>query len=309
MSIHHQPILVDEILEIFKPVNLNVFVDGTLGAGGHAEAILKAHPEITRYIGIDQDPDARELAAARLGPLGRGVEILPENFRALPSILASLQLNQVDGILLDLGVSSMQLDRPERGFSFREEGPLDMRMDTTQGITAADILNTWEERDLSCLFRDFGEEPRHRLAASAIVKARPLTTTSDLLRALETVMRKDPKKRIHPATLVFQALRIAVNGELDAVREVIPEALRALRKGGRMAVLTFHSLEDRIVKHAFQLAASDKLSTRGFGGVFLDKTPEIRILSRKPIVAGLEEQATNPRSRSAKLRVIEKTID
>lgn len=298
--------MLNEILELFESLTIKVFVDGTLGAGGHARALLEAHPEIEHFIGIDQDPDARAIASERLKQFGDRVTIVPGNFRALGSILASLEVDAIDGMLLDLGVSSMQLDRPERGFSFRESGPLDMRMNSEEGMTAAELVNTLEEGELARILRDFGEEPRARAAARAIVAARPLATTEDLLACLDGVLRKDPRKRIHPATRVFQGLRIAVNAELDVIREVLPQALPLLRTGGRLAVMSFHSLEDRIVKRYFQEAASDKHSTSGWGGVFLDKTPELRLLTRKPMMAAEAELLENPRSRSAKLRAVEK---
>jgi 16S rRNA (cytosine1402-N4)-methyltransferase len=211
-------------------------------------------------------------------------------------------------MLLDLGVSSMQIDVGQRGFSFSKDGPLDMRMDPSNPITAADIVNTWPQKDLARLFRDSGEEKRWKQAAGAIAKERekePINTTGRLVQILYPVLF-NRKKSIHPLTLVFQALRISVNKELDVLKEVLPKAIKRLKKGGRLAVISFHSLEDRPVKQAFNYAASDKESTSGIGGVFLSKDKEVNILTRKPITPSDEEILGNPRSRSAKLRVVEK---
>lgn len=311
MSSHHASVLMQEVLHIFEGRLIYCFVDGTLGAGGHSEAILKAHPEIDLLIGIDQDPVARAIAEERLAPWNKKVRIVPGNFSDLNQHLSLMKIDHVDGILFDLGVSSMQFDLPEKGFSFMRKGPLDMRMDPTQELTAAYIVNHWSERDLGRIFRDYGEEKRWRAAAFAIVSARkaaPISTTLELTAALSQALKPHPfKKEIHPMTLVFQALRIAVNAELETLESVLPVAIDKLNTGGRLGVISFHSLEDRIVKNAFRFAASDKMDTSGFGdGVFLDKEPIVNILTKKPIIPTTEEIAENPRSRSAKLRVIEK---
>ncbi len=304
----HVSVLLEEVRQAFAVKRLYTFVDATLGAGGHAEAILQDHPEIVRFVGIDQDPDARAIAAKRLQPWKDKVIIVPGNFSELSQHLNNLKINTIDGILFDLGVSSMQLDQAEKGFSFSKEGPLDMRMNPEGELTAATIVNTWSEKELARIIRDYGEEKQWRKAAYAIVQERakePIVTTSQLAALLNrSLFRK--KKELNPATLVFQALRICVNSELEVVEKTIPLAIQKLSKGGRLAVISFHSLEDRIVKRAMQFAASDKWDNSGIGGVFLDKAPEVCLVTRKPLIATEEETNRNPRSRSAKLRIIEK---
>lgn len=297
----HIPVLTQELLAFFGPVSLKIMVDGTTGAGGHAEALLKAHPEIEQYIAIDQDPVALKIAQERLKGWDK-VTFVQANFSQLGQILGSLQ---VDGVLLDLGVSSMQLDQPERGFSFMQEAPLDMRMDPTQELTAHEIVNLWDEREIGRILRDYGEEKRWRAAAHAIVEGRPIETTRDLVELLTPVL-KQHKKNIHPLTLVFQGLRIAVNGELEALQKVLPLIIQSLHPGGRCAVISFHSLEDRIVKQFFAKEALDKADTTGLAGLFQTVTPQVQLLTRKPVVANEQEVQNNPRSRSAKLRVVEK---
>lgn len=306
---HHQSVLLSEFLNVFSGLQIATFVDGTVGAGGHAKALLDAHPEIKLLVGIDQDPDALALAAETLAPYGEKVRLLKGNFAEIVKLLAEINITAVDGILVDIGVSSMQLDRPERGFSFMREGPLDMRMDPQGPLTAADIVNTWDEWDIGKVFRDYGEEKQWRRAAKAVVERRerqPFETTKDLADCIESAIKLPPYAKIHPATLVFQGLRIAVNRELERLKCFIPDALKLLNLSGRLAVISFHSLEDRIVKENFAYFASDKESTSGIGGMFLDKKPEARLLTRKPVVATPSEVQSNPRSRSAKLRALEK---
>lgn len=306
----HIPVLLNECLAAFSHLNMKIYVDGTLGAGGHAEAILRAHPEIEHFIGIDQDKDALEIAKNRLTkefPI-RKMSFIFGNFSNVASHLKTIGITSIDGILVDLGVSSMQLDQTERGFSFMRDGPLDMRMNRHVGITAADIVNTWDERDLANLFFRYGEEKQSRRAAYAICKARelkPFETTLELASCIEKSIKKI-KWDIHSATKIFQALRIAVNGELDHLENLLPQAVKLLNQGGRLAVITFHSLEDRIVKQSFAYHASDKESTSGIGGMFLSKEPILKLVTRKPQEADETEVRSNPRSRSAKLRVIEK---
>lgn len=304
-KVPHQSVLLKECLLAFDDLKIETFVDGTLGAGGHAEAILSAHPEIERFIGIDQDPSALKIAKKRLENF-QNVRFIHGNFSDLETILE--KSCSVDGILVDLGVSSMQLDQGERGFSFMRDGPLDMRMNPTEGISAKDIVNTWDEKPLADLFYRYGEEKQSYRAARAIIEARqqkPFETTLELANLIEKKLKR-VRWDIHPATKIFQAIRIAVNGELTRLEAFLPQALKALRPGGRLAVITFHSLEDRIVKQRFAYFASDKESTSGIGGMFLDKTPEGRLVYRKALVASEEEVDGNPRSRSAKLRVLEK---
>lgn len=299
----HKSVLLNEVLWAFKDLTLNTFVDGTLGAGGHSGAILSQHPEIKQLIGIDQDPSALRLAQENLAPFKGKCHFIHANFSALADVAS-----QADGILVDLGVSSMQLDQAERGFSFRFEAPLDMRMNPDNSLSAQEIVNTWEEGALGKIFRDYGEEKRWRRAAHAIVEGRkkkPIETTQALVNLLEPHLY-DPRSKIHPLTRVFQALRIAVNRELEVLETFLHQALKTLAPGGRLAVISFHSLEDRIVKQQFRDWASDKVSTTGLQGLFLDKEPEGIVITSKPMEASEEEVSENPRARSARLRVFEK---
>jgi 16S rRNA (cytosine1402-N4)-methyltransferase len=281
-----------EVLDALRPAPGGTYVDCTVGAGGHAVAILEASAPGGRLLGIDTDPSALAIAAARLAPFGDRVRLVQRNFRELQHVLSETQTTAPDGILLDLGVSSMQLDRPERGFSFQADGPLDMRLDQTAGRTAADLVNTLPERELADLIFRYGEERYSRRVARAIVGRRSsarFERTADLAHTVASRVGRGGGRGIHPATRTFQALRIAVNDELGGLEEVLPQAADALAPGGRLAVISFHSLEDRIVKQ------------------FLRSRPEtLAILTKKPIVASPEEQRGNPRSRSAKLRFAEK---
>lgn len=304
----HISVLLEEVLSLFEEKTLDTFIDGTLGLGGHSEAILNAHPEIKRLIGIDQDDNALSYARERLAPWQAKVKIAKGNFSEITRIAKENGSEEADGILLDIGVSSIQLDKAERGFSFMREGPLDMRMDPASDLTAEGIINGYSESELSTLFWRYGEEPQSKRAAKMIVEARkkePITTTLQLASILEPLVPKY-KQRIHPATLIFQALRIAVNDELGVLQQLLPAALNMLKPNGVLAIISFHSLEDRIVKEFFREQASDKVSTSGIGGMFLDKEPAVKILTRKPLTASDLEISNNPRSRSAKLRAIEK---
>jgi 16S rRNA (cytosine1402-N4)-methyltransferase len=308
MSSPHVSVLLTEVLHHFQESSLSFFVDGTLGAGGHSFAILQEHPEIELLIGIDQDPLAREIGAERLSPWKNKIKIVEGNFSQLDFFLNNLGIKKVDGILLDLGVSSMQFDIAEKGFSFMRDGPLDMRMNPKEELTAHEVVNTWTEHQLGRIFRDYGEEKQWRQAAKTIVAARnekPINTTLELAQVLNPLFSWK-KKGINPLTLIFQALRICVNRELEVLELVLQQAILRLNKGGRLAVISFHSLEDRIVKNILRFAASDKYDTSGIGGLFLDKEPVVKLITRKPICASNEEINVNPRSRSAKLRVIEK---
>lgn len=305
----HISVLPQEVLESFDDCNCKCFVDGTLGAGGHSRLILEKHDEIEKLIGIDQDLSAIEIAKQHLSPWLSKVCFVHSNFRHIENVVKNQGKENVDGILLDLGVSSMQLDRQERGFSFMREGPLDMRMDTTQETSAYDIINFWPEEELGRIFRDFGEEKKWRLAARVIVEARndnDIKTTTQLANILNPFFKWNPKKKINPLTLLFQGLRIAVNDEIGLLEQALTKAIALLAPKGRLAVISFHSLEDRIVKNIFRNEASDKVEGSGIGGIFLDKTPTVKLITRKAIVPSAEEMAINPRARSAKLRVIEK---
>ena len=282
----HKSVLPEEILGFFEGICVKRFVDGTVGAGGHAKFVLAAHSEIEKFYAVDRDKSALILAKEALSDFAN-VEYCHANF-------AKLQLENIDGILLDVGVSSMQLDQGERGFSFMRPGPLDMRMDQTQRLTAFEVVNCYGEKRLGEIFRDYGEERRWKRAAAAIVEARrrdKIETTADLVEVLKPVLGWQ-RKHFNPMTLIFQALRIEVNGELDALEQGIRWAVGALNSGGRLAVISFHSLEDRIVKHTFlKLKVEEK---------------SVNILTKKPVLPTDVEAKTNPRSRSAKLRVVEK---
>ena len=309
MTLPHLSVLKDACLHVFEGMQLRIFVDCTLGAGGHSEAFLQAHPEIEALVGIDQDPEGQRIASQRLAPWKEKLRLVKGNFDQLSKHLDALSIDKVSGILIDMGVSSMQLDQPEKGFSFMRDGPLDMRMDPEGKVTAADIVNSWPEEELARIFRDYGEEKQWRKAARVLVEARKtktFVTTRDLVDTLHPPLYRFSKKGIHPLTLIFQALRICVNRELEVIETILPQAIERLESGGRLAVSTFHSLEDRIVKHAFQDYASDKVDTAGIGGMFLDKEPLVDMITRKPLKAADEEVAQNPRSRSAKLRVVQK---
>lgn len=310
----HFSVLQTEILQAFESVNLTCFIDGTLGAGGHAQLLLENHPELKFYLGIDQDPQALQLATQRLSKWKN--QFLPQagNFAQFDEFIKKNQLPRPSGILIDLGVSSMQLDQAERGFSFMREGPLDMRMDPQNTLSAKEIVNEWSEHELARLFRDYGEEKKWRLAASVICQARketPIETTKQLVNLLSAhLCNYQKKKAIHPLTLVFQALRIAVNRELEVLEQFLAKAMNYLAPQGRLAVISFHSLEDRLVKMQMRLAASDKWDCSGIGGgLFRDKQPTVTLITKKPIEASQEEIALNSRSRSAKLRIIEKLKD
>jgi len=295
----HAPVLLNEVLIALQPYSGGVYIDGTVGAGGHAAAILRqAQPE-GRLFGLDQDPMALALAQQQLAPFGTQVTLIHANFEQL----GRLALPQVDGILLDIGVSSMQLDQNERGFSFQTDGPLDMRMNTTTGETAADLVNTLPEDELANLIYQYGEEPRSRRIAKAIVQARPIERTLPLAQLIAKV--KPGYSRIHPATQTFQALRIAVNDELGVLARVLPQAIALLKPGGRLAVITFHSLEDRIVKQFFKQESTDCLCPTEQPFCTCQHHATLRLITKKPITAAESEIAVNPRARSAKVRVAE----
>jgi 16S rRNA (cytosine1402-N4)-methyltransferase len=280
----HIPVLMREVLEIFAGKTLRVFFDGTLGAGGHARAILEHHPEIERYIGCDRDPRAHELASAILAPWREKVEFRRGSYAEEIKNVDRC----IDGFLIDIGVSSMQLDEKERGFSFTGDAPLDMRMDPEGDLTAETIVNRYPEAELARIFYEFGEERRSRQVAKAIVEARKkrrIRTTAQLVEVIKPVATRG---KLHPATLVFQALRIVVNDELGQLERGIDGAIHRLCPGGRIAVISFHSLEDRIVKNHLR-----------------DAKEKVKVLTKKPMVASAEEIRANPRSRSAKLRAAE----
>jgi 16S rRNA (cytosine1402-N4)-methyltransferase len=307
-SVQHVPVLLEDVLNGLRIRQGGVYLDGTVGAGGHTFEILARHPSV-KVVGMDRDPAALEIAAGKLARFGERAVLVHGDFRCLDEALDSRGVGSVDGILLDLGVSSMHLDLPERGFSFTREGPLDMRMDQTDGLTASVIVNTWEEGDLARMFFRFGEEKRARDIARAIVRERKkgiIRTTGHLARVVASVPGMGRVRKIHPATRTFQALRIEVNRELDALEEAIPKGIERLAPGGRMAVISFHSLEDRIVKRGFRREENPCRCPRELHECRCGMLSRGKVITRRPVVPSEREMEENPRSRSAKLRIFEK---
>ncbi len=307
MSDYHQPVMVAEILEsLLSDVDPLVVVDMTLGGGGHSQALLTKMPATAQLIGLDRDDQALQHAGSRLAHDSR-FRAHKASFAEFDEALDELQVGQVDGVLMDLGVSSHQLDEAERGFSFQTEGPLDMRMDRRQARTAADLLAETGEEELANLIYRYGEERKSRQIARAIVAARkrkPFKTTKELATLITEVVGRKEKK--HPATRTFQALRIAVNNELDQVEQGLNQAVRRLAPGGRIAVLSYHSLEDRLVKQAFQRQTGRCICPRELPVCACEPKKSLKILTRKPVTASDAEIKTNPRARSARLRVAQK---
>jgi len=289
-----------------QPRNLGRYVDGTLGAGGHARGILEACAPDGRLLGLDVDPQALALARETLAPYGERARLVQASYETLAAQLAALHWQEVDGILLDLGASSMQFDQPERGFSFLQDGPLDMRFGPSAPHSAADLVNELDQDELADLIFRYGEERDSRKIARAILNARPLHTTRELAAVIEAVSPRRHGDRLHPATRTFQALRIAVNEELAAVEHTLPQAVTSLRSGGRLAVISFHSLEDRIVKEYFRSQSKDLVNPPYERIYEVERMAIIKEISRKPIVPTEEEMRENARARSAKLRVAEK---
>jgi len=299
-----------EVLQYLAPRSGGVYLDGTLGAGGHSELILEASGPDGLVYGIDRDPSALAAASQRLERFGNRFRPLRGSFGDLAELLASQGVGAIDGLLLDLGVSSPQLDRAERGFSFRADGPLDMRMDPSQGDTAADLVNSLSERELERAIKEYGEERWARKIAQRIVAARqerPFETTLQLAELVErTIPRRFQEDRIHPATRTFQGLRILVNSELEQVEQGLQAGIDLVRPGGRLVVISFHSLEDRIVKQRLRDAASGCRCPRQLPQCVCGQKPLLRVLTSRPVMAGDAELAENPRSRSAKLRAAER---
>jgi 16S rRNA (cytosine1402-N4)-methyltransferase len=301
----HLPVLYHEIIHFLQPRAGGLYVDCTVGAGGHAQGILEASNPDGKLLGLDLDPQALALAQKRLISFGGRVVLKQASFVTLGVQLESLGWPAVQGILLDLGVSSMQLDTPERGFSFRSEAPLDMRFDPEASITAADLVNNLPEAELADLIYQYGEERRSRAVAQAIVAARPVNTTRQLAEVIAKVTRSG-KPGIHPATRTFQALRIATNRELEAIEEVLPQSVEALAPGGRLAVISFHSLEDRIVKQFFRRESRECLCPPKQPQCTCGHKASVMEITRKPVRSSEMETLENPRSRSSRLRIAEK---
>jgi len=298
----HVPVLYDEVLSGLQVGPGGTWVDGTVGPGGHARGILERSGPDGHLLGIDRDSAALDHAAAELAPFGDRVVLRKGDFRDLAALASGAGFERVNGVLLDLGVSSLQLDRPERGFSFQAEGPLDMRMAGEGSPTAADIVNEWPVDRLADLFYRYGEERLSRRVARAIVAARPLRTTQELARVVAAAVG-GRAGGIHPATRTFQALRIAVNDELQALEEALPQAVALLRPGGRLAVISFHSLEDRIVKQYMVRESRDCICPPRLPACVCGHRATVALVTHKPVRPAEDEVARNPRSRSARLRI------
>ena len=302
-SFHHESVLAMEMVDFLRPAPGRTFLDGTLGGGGHSALLLKAG---ARVIGFDRDPEALTHSRKKLEPYGKQFTGVEGNYADAPTILPGLGIGQVDGVLLDLGVSSHQLDTAERGFSFQREGPLDMRM-STNGITASDLVNTSEASELARIFREYGDEPRAIQFAARIIRARqkaPIATTRELAELI-AAGRSGPR---HPATRVFQALRIAVNDEIGSLEEALPAFANLLAPGGRLAVITFHSLEDRIVKHFFRRHSVEEIDDPTWPAARPNPHLLFNALTPRSVTASPGEIERNPRSRSARLRVVERRV-
>ena len=307
----HAPVTLERTIELLAPaleVEGAVFVDGTLGLGGHSEAFLERFPNLT-LVGIDRDTNALALAGERLARFSNRIHLVHAVYEEIEDVLDELDIDEVHGILLDLGVSSMQLDEADRGFAYSYEAPLDMRMDATQGKTAADIVNSYSEQDLARIFKEFGEERYAKGVAKAIVEARktaPFSTSSQLAGLISKVIPFIPGKSSgHPAKRVFQALRIEVNGELEVLERTMPASIRSLAVGGRIVVLSYHSLEDRIVKQAL-VAAANSSAPLELPFELPEHAPVLRLLVKGAEAASAEEIAVNPRAASVRLRAAEK---
>jgi 16S rRNA (cytosine1402-N4)-methyltransferase len=301
---YHRPVLVTEAIELLSPHPGSLILDGTCGGGGHTEAILRTGADV---LALDQDPDAIEFARQRLAEFGSRVTLRHANFRNAAQVLDELGIAQIGGALIDLGVSSRQLENGERGFSLMRNGPLDMRMDPRRELTAGEVVNTYSEEELTRIFRELGEEPAARRIASQIVKLRKETSFRDtvtLAKAVEKIVARHGRR--HPATQVFQALRMEVNDELGALKEGLVALTSRLEPGSRIAVITFHSLEDRIVKNFFRDRSREWLDRPEWPEPRPNPEFELRIVNDKPIEPDAIEQRANPRSRSAKLRVAER---
>ena len=306
---HHVSVLLQECLDGLNIKSDGIYVDGTLGGAGHSSQIAK-RLTTGRLIGIDRDPVALQAAGERLKPYADRVTLVHSNFCEIKSVMQTLGISGVDGILLDLGVSSPQLDDGNRGFSYMADAPLDMRMNSQDALDAKIVVNTWSQEELRRILYTYGEERYAPQIAAAICRRReekPIQTTLELVDIIRSAMPPAAlREKQHPAKRSFQAIRIAVNDELGSVEKIMEDAIPLLNPGGRLAVITFHSLEDRIVKTAMSAAAKGCTCPPNFPVCVCGNKPKVKLISRKPIIAGDEELQVNPRSRSAKLRVCEK---
>ncbi|HXZ94854.1 MAG TPA: 16S rRNA (cytosine(1402)-N(4))-methyltransferase RsmH [Dehalococcoidia bacterium] len=301
----HVPALLDEVIAGLQPRRGGYFIDCTVGLGGHATAILERISPTGRLLGIDADPEAIKVSQDKLRDYGEAVTLVNDNFANLEAICERYHFHPVDGILFDLGVSSLQLDTAERGFSFHLDAPLNMRFDPGQGLTASDIVNSFSEQELSRLIERYGEERHSRRIARHIIQNRPIATTVELARLVEQVLG-GKRTKIHPATRTFMALRIAVNSELQNLEQALNQTPNLLRPGGRLTVISYHSLEDRIVKQFMRYAASSCICPPGTVICRCGHVPTLKLISRKVIKPTSLEIESNPRSRSAKLRIAER---
>lgn len=306
---HHQSVLPDEVIHFLEPMDGKTYLDGTLGGGGHASLILEKAPGAL-LIGIDRDKSALAAAGARLAVHSECIKLVHGDFANVAEHLGTLGITALDGFILDLGVSSHQLDTRERGFSFQQDAPLDMRMDTSNGETAAGLVNDLPEQELERIISEYGEERWAKRIASFIVKERAESPIATTFRLVDIIKGAVPKakwdERIHPATRTFQALRIAVNSELDSLERGMRATLDLLKPGGRGVIISFHSLEDRIVKHIFREYAEGCTCPRQMPVCVCGKHPRVKVLTNRPVTATQIETKENPRARSAKLRAIVK---
>ncbi|MDD6690489.1 MAG: 16S rRNA (cytosine(1402)-N(4))-methyltransferase RsmH [Lachnospiraceae bacterium] len=310
MEFHHIPVLFEETIANLNIRPSGIYIDGTLGGAGHSYEIAKRLTEGGRLVGIDQDEDAIQAATAHLSPFADRVTIVHDNYEHIPEIAERLGIREADGILLDIGVSSYQLDNPERGFSYNEDEPLDMRMDQENPVSAKTIVNTWSAEDLARILKDYGEERYAGRIAENIAKARkqhPLETTGELVAIIRSsIPMKMQEKYGNPCKRTFQAIRIACNRELDVLQDSIDSLIDLLAPGGRLCIITFHSLEDRIVKNAFRRNENPCTCPPEFPVCVCGKKSKGTVITKKPITASEEELAANKRAASAKLRVFEK---
>ena len=310
MEFKHKSVLLNETIDGLNIKPDGIYVDGTLGGGGHAYEVCRRLGEKGSIVGIDQDAAAIEAASARLKDFGEKVTIVRSNYCDMKSKLHELGIDKVDGIVLDLGVSSYQLDTAERGFSYREDAPLDMRMDTRQKMTARDIVNDYTEADLYRVIRDYGEDKFAKNIAKHIVQARavkPVETTAELSEIIRaSIPMKFQKKSGHPAKRTFQAIRIELNRELDVLRDSLDDMIDLLNPGGRLCIITFHSLEDRIVKSSFRKNENPCICPSHFPVCVCGNVSKGKVITRKPILPSEEELTVNSRSKSAKLRIFER---
>ncbi|MDD2365564.1 MAG: 16S rRNA (cytosine(1402)-N(4))-methyltransferase RsmH [Desulfuromonadaceae bacterium] len=306
---HHLSVLPDEVIRFLNPMDGKTYLDGTVGGGGHSALILETAQKAL-LVGIDRDQTALASAAERLSPHSSRIRLLHGDFANLSALLGSIEISSIDGFILDLGVSSHQLDTRERGFSFQQDAPLDMRMDNSSGRTAADLVNNLPEAELERIIIEYGEERWAKRIAAFIVKERTGSPVNSTFRLVDIIKGAVPKakwdERIHPATRTFQALRIAVNTELESLERGMRAALDLLKPGGRGVIISFHSLEDRIVKHIFREYAEGCTCPRQFPVCVCGNKPRVRILTNRPVTGSESEIEVNQRARSAKLRAVEK---